>query len=162
MFTRTIAPLEENLRGRITTNREAERFILAGNATVTVVSLASGRRYTYKVQKPDDFDANRPIWFVKVLRGDDNERDFSYIGQIRLANGIYFYERGRKCDARWFTASDGFHWLWKQIVYRLEPDVHPNVELWHEGRCGRCGRKLTVPESVASGYGPDCIEMVGG
>jgi len=24
-------------------------------------------------------------------------------------------------------------------------------------RCGRCGRVLTVPESVESGFGPECI-----
>ena len=30
-----------------------------------------------------------------------------------------------------------------------------NVEINHEGRCGRCGRALTVPESVASGIGPE-------
>ena len=31
---------------------------------------------------------------------------------------------------------------------------------WHEGRCGRCGRKLTVPESIEAGYGPECINLV--
>ena len=34
-------------------------------------------------------------------------------------------------------------------------------EIWHEGKCGRCGRKLTVPESIACGFGPECIGMVG-
>ncbi|MGQ4872128.1 MAG: DUF6011 domain-containing protein, partial [Candidatus Thorarchaeota archaeon] len=28
------------------------------------------------------------------------------------------------------------------------------VRIWHEGKCGRCGRRLTVPESIESGYGP--------
>lgn len=27
-----------------------------------------------------------------------------------------------------------------------------------EGACGRCGRKLTVPGSIASGIGPTCAE----
>ena len=30
------------------------------------------------------------------------------------------------------------------------------VQVWHEGRCGKCGRKLTVPESLTSGLGPEC------
>jgi hypothetical protein len=30
------------------------------------------------------------------------------------------------------------------------------MELWHEGRCGKCGRALTVPESIESGLGPVC------
>ena len=33
-------------------------------------------------------------------------------------------------------------------------------EVWHEGKCGRCGAKLTVPESVASGFGPECVKLV--
>jgi hypothetical protein len=33
-------------------------------------------------------------------------------------------------------------------------DVH------HEGKCGRCGRKLTVPESVKSGFGPECAGKI--
>jgi hypothetical protein len=33
--------------------------------------------------------------------------------------------------------------------------------VWHEGRCGRCGRKLTVPESIESGFGPECASILG-
>jgi hypothetical protein len=34
-------------------------------------------------------------------------------------------------------------------------------EFRHEGRCGRCGRTLTVPESIDSGFGPECINLAG-
>jgi hypothetical protein len=27
----------------------------------------------------------------------------------------------------------------------------------HTGKCGRCGRKLTDPQSIARGIGPDCL-----
>ena len=30
------------------------------------------------------------------------------------------------------------------------------LEVWHQGSCGKCGRPLTVPESIASGIGPVC------
>jgi hypothetical protein len=45
------------------------------------------------------------------------------------------------------------------------PMVHAHVtdgpmpaelEVWHQGSCGKCGRPLTVPESIASGIGPVC------
>jgi hypothetical protein len=38
-----------------------------------------------------------------------------------------------------------------------EGEMPPLTEIWHEGRCGRCGRKLTVPDSIAIGIGPDCL-----
>jgi hypothetical protein len=31
-----------------------------------------------------------------------------------------------------------------------------DLEVWHEGRCGACGRRLTVPESIERGLGPEC------
>lgn len=151
---------DEPLRGRLTVNADVEKFVLAGNATITVVSKATGFRYTFKISKPQDFDAARPIWFVSVLRGSDNERDFGYIGQIKLRGGIYAYERGRKCWPQFFSASGAFQWVWKHVTFDVQPEVDPRVEVWHEGRCGRCGRKLTVPESVESGFGPECRELV--
>jgi hypothetical protein len=37
----------------------------------------------------------------------------------------------------------------------------PNfIEIWHEGRCGKCGRTLTVPDSIANGLGPECIKTI--
>ena len=36
-----------------------------------------------------------------------------------------------------------------------------SLEIWHEGRCGRCGRKLTVPSSIESGIGPECASKLG-
>lgn len=33
--------------------------------------------------------------------------------------------------------------------------------IYHLGRCGRCGRALTVPSSVESGFGPECAGRVG-
>lgn len=53
----------------------------------------------------------------------------------------------------------GFAW----IVSRLAAgrDVADQVELRHEGSCGRCGRKLTTPESIDTGLGPVCAEALG-
>lgn len=35
------------------------------------------------------------------------------------------------------------------------------ADIRHEGRCGRCGRALTRPESIDTGLGPDCAEKMG-
>ena len=34
------------------------------------------------------------------------------------------------------------------------------LTVFHDGKCGRCGRKLTVPESIQSGLGPVCAGQV--
>jgi len=51
-----------------------------------------------------------------------------------------------------------FDWFWRHMAQG--DDVSTLVEVHHEGRCGRCGRALTVPESIKSGFGPECIGKV--
>lgn len=157
----TMAPAPNDMRHTLLTFEEIERFTLAGNATLTLVSKKTGKRYTFKVNKPNDWRAERPIWFVSVLKGADNTSDFGYIGEIRrnsVAAGTTVYNQGRKCWRDWYAASEAFEWFWDRVRNRRQ--LSDQVEVWHEGKCGRCGRKLTVPESVASGFGPECINHV--
>lgn len=53
----------------------------------------------------------------------------------------------------------GFAWLWRFLVD--EKPLPEGVQFWHEGRCGRCGRRLTVPGSIEIGFGPDCASELG-
>ena len=36
------------------------------------------------------------------------------------------------------------------------PDNENSFTVHHEGKCGCCGRSLTVPESIKRGIGPEC------
>ena len=38
--------------------------------------------------------------------------------------------------------------------------IQKNLKIRHEGRCGRCNRKLTTPDSIDSCFGPECIKFV--
>lgn len=134
-------------------------YLFAGNATFTVVSRRTGTRFTFKVSAPDktmDGATLKPedaqIHFVKVLTGSDNTSDYDYLGNIRNRSR---YDHGRKSRVG-ITAPSvvAFQWFFNHP----ESDA---IEVYHEGHCGRCGRKLTVPESVATGYGPDCAGQLG-
>lgn len=148
-------------RNRITDAAQALKFMLAGNATVTLVSAKTGERFTFKVRKPENARDNGPSHFVSLMSGPDNEGSFQYLGMIRkfaATNGQalagFQYEHGRKsklsADA---PSAKGFAWFFRMLTNGEMPSV---VECWHEGRCGVCGRKLTVPASIASGIGPEC------
>lgn len=123
------------------------QYVIAGNATVTIRSTQTGTRFTYKVQESkDNRPGQMPIYFVKLLNGPDNNGDYTYIGAI-FANGFRATKGTRiSTTAPSFVA---FEWLSRHWEDR-------RVEVWHEGRCGRCGRVLTVPESIESGIGPTC------
>lgn len=146
---------EAGQRGRLLTAANAHRYITSGHAAVTVVSVSTGNRYTYRVGR------QRPTqpWFVKVMFGPDNTGDFAYMGHFFSDRGVY--TPGRYPAKTNITPEDVrqrvFGRLWRAILLGSLP---PEVELWHEGTCGRCGRPLTVPESVAQGLGPDCLEKM--
>lgn len=126
-------------------------FIMAGNATVTLVSKNTGRRFTYKVNTPKRMDPARPVWFVNLLTGPDNTSNYSMFGYMN--NSTPFSYWGRSSIAPTALSVKAWNYAWARIVNGVIP---PDLEVWHEGRCCRCGRKLTVPESVASGIGPEC------
>lgn len=129
--------------------REAfERFALAGRAVFTIRSKETGTRFTYRVRAASPADRN--CFFVDYLGGADNENDWRFIGSLLPRRNAYAFFHSRKAKASADTpVVVAFGWTWSH------PDSS-KLEVWHEGRCGRCGRRLTVPESIASGLGPEC------
>lgn len=127
--------------------RQALAFVLGGNATFTLRSKATDARFTYRVRQKDD----GKVFFASLLNGADNETSYAYFGFFR--NGT-FRHGGAKARAGLDAPSvKAFVWTMARLAEGRIPD---NLEIWHEGRCGRCGRKLTVPSSIASGLGPEC------
>ncbi len=136
----------------------ALKFVLAGNAYFTVRSLKTGVRYTYRVNRADCSRCgkkdchcwNFPTYFVALLTGPDNTGDYTYLGMIR--ENLFRLTRGSKMQESSVPVK-AFRWVYEHLVKRTLP---PQTEIWHEGRCGVCGRPLTVPESIESGIGPVC------
>jgi len=134
-------------RNLFTSAANARAFMAAGKATVTLQSRRTDTRFTYKITASQDGN----IHFVKVLTGADNESSYSYFGYIR--RGVFFHG-GTKAKAGYDAPSvRAFDWTWKMLARDELPAL---LEIWHEGRCGRCNRKLTVPSSIALGIGPEC------
>jgi len=136
-------------------------FVLGGNALFTVRSEATGTRFTYKVRasEPDTFGTRKSagVFFVSLLSGSSNEEDFSYLGIIPKDDPLTFRLTVKSRAGEQAQSVVAFRWFWKQITAGRLPG---SMSVWHEGRCGRCGRTLTVPESIASGFGPECIQHV--
>ena len=129
------------------------RFMLAGNAYVTFQSRRTGNRFTYRVavnDKPTS-GTSAPSHFVSVLTGSDNTGDYDYLGCIYREMA---YAHGRKSVvAQNAPSAIAFAWVWRTLT---GGKMHPELAVYHEGRCGRCGRRLTTPESIEIGLGPKC------
>ena len=156
-------------QGRLNFPGEIRAYVLGGNSTLTIRSRKSGVRFTYKVKSvTKDRDKNwstgnqdRTKYFVSVMVGPDNAEDFRYMGMMdRNLDGQYRFHptRGSKIGAN-APSFIAFVWFWNQLEFKFK--VSDGIEFWHEGSCCVCGRKLTVPESVADGIGPECRSKVG-
>lgn len=131
-------------------NSQIADFIFGGKSIFTVRNVNTGNRFTYKFTRKKTLkEGDEDIVFVKVLMGADNTSDYMFIGTVF---GQSTYRHSSKSPFGADTqSSKAIEWVVKNIN-----SLPHNIEVWHEGRCARCGRKLTVPESIQSGFGPEC------
>ena len=146
------------MEGMIVDPKSALRFILGGDATVTLVSRRTGARLTYKVrQKKEKSEPEPPLYFVSLLTGPDNENDYSPIGIIVAKGGGWAFYPTRKARMAGINEDAPSVRAMRWALRFLPTGMPPQTDVWHDGRCGKCGRPLTVPESISTGIGPVCM-----
>lgn len=133
----------------------SEKFLLAGRALFTV-SNPQGEHFTFKVKGAE---SEWPVgsgrvsksYFVSV-KAPGGIYPFRYIGMLLKTGDI-------KCTNKSsYTPGDQMYkvavWACKSVIaQKMIPDGY-HIE--HAGRCGKCGRTLTDPESIQRGIGPEC------
>lgn len=137
---------------------DARTFITAGKAIFTLQGLQA--RYTYRVSRKDPDPGSRyqdPVYFVSLLTGPDNLNDYQYLGILDVQTGVVKLTKASKYRTdsapvraiNWAVAR-----IWRGV------SIAP-AQLYHIGKCGRCGRALTVPSSIEAGIGPECSGKLG-
>jgi len=128
-------------------NSDALKFIFAGNSTFTFRNSKTENRFTFKVKQKKDSN----LFFVSVLTGPDV---YTYIGTV--INGQFKHGKKSKIskDAQSVRV---FDYVFNSLV---KNSLSSLIEIWHEGRCGKCGKTLTVPKNIHLGIGPECIKSL--
>jgi hypothetical protein len=134
-------------------------FIFAGNATFTVLNETTKNRFTYRIRKAGygtpTFNEKNGSFYVSVLTGTDNNSSYSFLGTY-FGGTNQFYRHSHKSKIGIQSVSNKvMEWFFGSYI--KNPTSFPTIKIFHEGKCGRCGKKLTTPESVKSGLGPYCI-----
>lgn len=141
---------------RFADKESAKAFTLAGNATLTLESLKTGQHYTYRVRQAKDKETQEPVanlYFVNLLtEGNADEGTFTYLGILR--DGAFTLTRKSRLNAQSGPVA-AFLYYWRS------PAIPEQLVVRHEGKCGRCGRTLTVPSSIDAGIGPECASKSG-
>lgn len=133
------------------TPEQIRAFLVAGRAVFTLTSVPTGTSFTYRFGRPQDQLDGGPI-FAALLTGPDNTSDYTYAG-------IYYPTRGTVVQTKGSRVGADAPGL-RALNWWLAHQNDPRVTFRHEGRCGRCGRALTVPSSIDSGLGPECAAKV--
>lgn len=132
-------------------------FFFAGNATFTVAA-PSGERYTFKAKKPKASDGAgaKPV-FLSLLTGQNNETDYTYLGILDILGRVRLTKASKmQSDSKPIRVAQ---WAIAHVLAGLP--LPAGYAIHHEGRCCRCGRTLTTPDSVAAGYGDECASKMG-
>lgn len=135
-------------------------FILAGKAIFTVESR-TGEYATFQVSHKEANGQWPETWFVALLTGPNNEDDYTYMGMLDQAGvergfGVRLTKKSPYgADSKPVRVAS---WALQQI-WKGNP-LPEGYKIHHEGRCCRCGRTLTVPESIRTGIGPECARKM--
>jgi hypothetical protein len=169
-----IEAMEPKMRGQIRQPTLLLMHILAGRSILTVQSHKTSNRFTFRFSRPDEEpDRKRPIWVSMYggtggyLAQEADRRAWTFLGTIwpphpNDAAQRFNYTHSPKSPIWDSTTIE--HRTVRWITYHLSSHVDQLMEdadWWHEGVCGRCGRRLTVPTSIETGFGPDCAGRMG-
>jgi hypothetical protein len=134
----------------------ALEFVTAGRALFTVFSK-TGERYTFKVTKKEASGSYGDTFFASLLTGPDNEADYSYMGILQT--GVMRVVPTKK--SKLTLDSTPMRVLnWALATMKAGGEFPVGYGVCHEGKCGRCGRTLTVPDSIETGIGPECARIM--
>lgn len=147
-------------RGLLKDRVDIINYLLAGRGVLTLKNLTTGTHLTFKIAQPklkeDEKDRLKMPFFVKVLTGSDNETSYTFLGTFWFDENtdMFTWRHGKRSSiSKLAPSARTFPWFLKHISESTLPD---KVEVYHEGVCGMCGRKLTVPASIERGIGPTC------
>lgn len=151
----------------------SERTTKMFNGTYTIENTKTGehRTFSIKTQKPDaKFAPGSRV--LALLNGPDNTADYQGFAFITAqAPGVTVWKS--KCGS--FVGGTYKHSafeVYATMLVTLVEDAEKGKlkgNVWHqrgykvhlEGSCIYCNRKLTTPESIKCGIGPDCAEKHG-
>lgn len=164
------------MAGRLVNKKAIQDFVFAGNATFTIRNTKTGTRFTYKIRKSK---TNKVKFYVNSMRGPgifakmgviigidkDYYLPYDWKEKLQMArkNFAALYP-GHPFPEKEYTNKNMSESL-KMFIkflgwYKGNVEKIENHEIWHEGICGKCGRKLTVPYSIEVGIGPECLKQL--
>lgn len=137
---------------------KALEFMLAGKCECVLHSTKTNEDFRFEIiKRQTEKDKNKFIYFLNYCLGHDK----NYAGvvwfddktdEFRFSQGAKGQMTGNEIPIRSLIF----------VLNKLLREEHVNnLLVYHVGKCGRCGKKLTTPESILTGLGPTCCKHLG-
>lgn len=133
-------------------------FFFAGNAVLTFRNNETGSHMTIKVKQVKDKKDRKiklPIFFVYVSLLGDGQTGYRFGGTVFQETMSIKLGQSVQEGSQLYKV---MRFIWDSL--RNPESLRGKVSLLHEGKCLRCCMPLTRPESINTGFGPDCLEYV--
>ena len=146
-----------NDMGKIELN-QALKFMIAGKCEFILYSTKTKDKFYYKLTKKESRNSeNEFIYFLNTKV--DGEYVYAGVMWFDEKQGEFMFGQGAKGQV------NGSHLNIRSLLFvmnKLSSESELKFcEVYHVGTCGRCGKKLTTPESILTGLGPECCKKVG-
>lgn len=124
------------------------------NGTITIRRRSTGDHRTFRIKtyKQGPLEGKR---VVSLLSGPDNEnhyQGFGFVSEDGTKINVWRKHRGQDghCSAYdWYA-------IYIEQLTGGSPEWLQQFDIQAEKRCAVCNRKLTNPESLLTGVGPEC------
>ena len=122
--------------------------IATHNGIITIRNPKTGQHRTVKIvtSTPDGSTYDKKVRWARELQDSNFWRSFAVVNQDGIA--MPFRKFGR----------DSYYGKLCNILNHPER-FEGLIEFMFEGRCRKCNRRLTNPESIESGLGPECRKL---
>ena len=121
--------------------------IASHNGKLTIQNPKTGNHRTFSIHtQPKDSHFAPEQRIISLLIGSDNQSAYTPFGFVQSDGSIRLFR----------SKSEGVYPIYADMISNPVKWTAKGAVYMFEGRCRKCNRLLTSPESISSGIGPVC------
>lgn len=120
-------------------------------APFTIRSKKTGKDYTFKISQVSFMERN--YLHISV---ETQYMNFKYLGWFKDGNIVKKNKDKNITEVITTPSAQAVGWLLRQLRDNKISNLESSVDVFHLGKCLKCGKTLTDSNSIESGFGPVC------